>query len=112
MSKTSLPQIKRLEIIKQELPKGTAKGRIAQLCNVRRETISRDIRHWKQSGGFEEWLQEEFFKLHSMVKQGEPTKAYQIIARLLERTLTRKVESHIRGGQELKITILDEVNHG
>ena len=112
MSKISFPHNKRLQILQQELPKGTSKGQIAELCGVRQETISRDIRQWKLDGGFEEWLQDEFFKLHSEVKQGDPTKTYQVVSRLLEKTLTRKVESHITGRQELKITILDEVNDG
>ena len=107
-----LPAAKRLEIIKQEVPRGTPKSKIANICGVRQETISRDIRQWKQDGGFDEWLQEEFFKLHNEVKDGEPGKAYQVISRLLEKTFTRKVESHISGGQELKITILDEIHNG
>ena len=111
MLKISLPPEKRLQIIQQELPKGTSKGQIAEICGVRQETISRDMRKWKQTGGFEEWLNEEFFKLHSSVKQAEPTNAYQTISRLLEKTLTKKVEEHITGGQELKISIVDEVEH-
>ena len=107
MSKMSNPRLspkKRLEILKRELPMGTPKGKIAELCSVRPETISRDMRAWRASGAFEDWLMEEFFRLHNEVKEGEPSQAYRIIARLLERTLTQKVEAkHTSAGIIVKI---------
>jgi len=92
-----LPPTKRLEIIKRELPKGTSQDRIAEFCGVTTRTIRRDIRRWRETGGFEEWLQEEFFRLHNSVRDEEEVIAYKTIARLLERTLTQKVKAEVAG---------------
>ena len=105
MSHLRLSQSKRMEIIKQELPKGTTQEEIARLCGVTRRTVARDIQKWKADGGFEKWLQVEFFKLHNEIKEGEPSQAYRVVARLLERTLTRKVEANLKGSTNLVVRI-------
>lgn len=97
-----LPPSKRLEVIQKELPKGTTHEEIARLCGVTRRTIERDIAEWRAEGGFERWLQDEFFRLHDKVRSDDEKTAYKVIARLLERTLKQKVEAQVEAGVTIK----------
>ena len=89
-------QSRRLEILKEELPKGTSQAAIAEVCGVTRRTIARDIQKWKADGGFEDWLDEEFFQLHSQVRDEDAETAYKVIARLKEKTMVRRIETEQR----------------
>jgi hypothetical protein len=92
MSNTRISREKRLEVIRCLLPKGFSQEEIANRCGVTRRTIVRDIGFWKESGGFEEWLHQEFFRLHNIVQEENSVVAYHVIVKLFEKFL-RKVDS-------------------
>ena len=69
------------------------KEQIAKECGVKRQTIERDKREWRQSGDFEDWIKEEWLRLHLLIQQKDPVIAYREITRLLGKTLTQKVET-------------------
>lgn len=108
----TVPQLKklaRIELLKQELPQGSTIGEISLLCGVDERTVYRDMKWWLSTGGFEEWLNTAFFKAYSRAEQMDDMELFKVLARLKEKTLTQKVEQKIEGGQELKITVVDEV---
>jgi hypothetical protein len=99
----SLPQktLERLPRIKQGLLTGETITQIAEACNVRDKTIDRDLREFRQNGNFEDWLKEEWMRLHLIVLRHDPVEAYQQVTRLLGNALTRKIEAHTI--EEIKI---------
>lgn len=58
---------------------------IADLCGVHRRTICRDIAKWKQEGGFDQFLLEQFFKLYGTLKLKDPKHAFDRVCDLLRR---------------------------
>jgi len=99
------PPDKRLEIIKREFPRGTTQQQIADMCEVSRKTISKDIKKWRESGGFEEWLQEEFLELHREVKGDDVKTAYKEISKLVARSMTQKSEAKVEAKTEHKVNV-------
>lgn len=88
---------RRLPKIIQGLLKGKTHEQIAADCGVKRRTVDRDLRAWRESGGFEKWLHAEFMRLHGEVRDEKTERAYQTIARLLERTMRQRIEAEVKG---------------
>jgi IS30 family transposase len=95
----------RREKIKELLPRGKTHAEIATTCGVSVKTIDRDVAAWKISGGMEEWLQEEFFRQYQFNKVERPTLALSIIANLLGKTLTHRVEARTEGKQTIVVKV-------
>jgi hypothetical protein len=58
---------------------------MATACNVNRKTIERDLTKWKLSGGFDKFLEQEFFQLYSKEKLTNPSRALDRIVTLMIR---------------------------
>jgi hypothetical protein len=91
----SLPEAtqRRLPQIKAGLLEGKTSQEIATICHVRRETIERDKRSWRQSGELEDWVKEEAIRLHYLVVKKHPVDAYREVMRLLGKTLVQRIEA-------------------
>ena len=74
---------------------------IARDMGVSRMQISRDIKAMKDSGEWDEWLENELIRLHLSEDIDEITK-YREIAKLYARTLTHR--SEIETKNDLNIT--------
>ena len=79
-----LSQHQRREIIKDNITNLSYKE-ISKLCGVTKRTIRRDIEDWKQQGGYDEFLTEEFFKLYGIIKLENPRHAFDRVCDLLRR---------------------------
>jgi len=88
---------KRLPTIIKGLLEDKTHEQIAAIIGVTRATVERDLRAWRETGGFEEWVDEEFFRLHSKVRTEDEKLAYKTIARFKERILARKQEIEAKG---------------
>jgi len=73
---------------------------IAQLCGVTKRTIRRDVEQWKQEGGYDEWLTEQFFKLYGLVKTQDIKHAFDRICDLMRRRQAQITVTRIEGGQQ------------
>lgn len=67
---------------------------LATLCHCTRRTIKRDVHAWRQEGGFEQFLMDEFFRSYPDIKEEFPEKAFDRLCYLLGKTLTRRIEKH------------------
>jgi len=83
----------RLEIIKVNI--GSSYKELAKLCKCSYSTLFNDMAKWRKQGGFEDWLQEEFFDLHTIVRNESPEIAYKIVAGLLGKLTAKKIEAGI-----------------
>jgi len=90
---TPFEPAERLAIIKQNI--GLSYGELAKKCRCSYSTIYNDMRKWREQGGFEEYLYEEFHRLHVVVSNEAPDVAYKVIASLLSKTIAKKVEAGI-----------------
>lgn len=112
---TKLPSAtkRRLPTIIKGLLIGETHEQIALQCGVRRETISRDLMKWRGVGGFDDWVEKEFFRLHGQTQSGPiPAEtAYKVLARMKEKAITSTIKANLEtyGGIEYRITIVDEV---
>ena len=100
MSQKEVPRLtpeQRLEIIKRELPRGTNQEDIAKLCGCVRETISRDIRAWELSGGFEAWLRSEWRELFDDLRDEDTPLVFREVSKLVARTMTQRTEARVEG---------------
>ena len=91
----SLPQqtLQRLPKIKAALLEGKHIDEIAVICNVTEKTVDRDLQKFRASPLFEEWLREEWQRLHYIIINENPTEAYRQLTRLLGQTFTHKIEA-------------------
>ena len=108
MSQMSLPRLRkpqRMKKIKEMLPQHATHQAIADACGVSEKTIDRDIGDWYRSGGMEEWLREEFFDLHREAKAERTAHAYSIVANLLGKTLTQRIEAKTEGKQTIIVKV-------
>jgi len=96
--------------IQELLPLGKTYQDIATVCGVTERTIRRDITEWEESGGFEEWLLNEFFRLHSQKGEGDWKTRYRVVSRLLEKTLKQKIEADVEGNIVIKAWDLGKVD--
>ena len=102
MSKNpKLPPDKRIEIIKRELPRGTTQNEIAVLCGVCRDTISRDIKAWELTGGWDDWIRREFTGLFDGISETDEPLAFREMSKLAARTMTQRTESKVEGFGQL-----------
>lgn len=91
---------KRLSKIIKALLEGKNHDEIAEICGVKnRKTIERDLIAWRNSGGFEDFLNNEWLKLHGKIKKLDPHEAYRQITKLLGKTLTQKIKGEIEHSQ-------------
>lgn len=60
-------------------------------------TIKKDRRLWRNSGGYYEWLEGEFFRLHGDMRDEDRKTAYKEVCRLLGRFISRKIEAKVEG---------------
>jgi len=95
--RSKLPPEARIEIIKRGLLEGWAQDEVAEKCGVCRETINRDIRKWKLTGGWDDWIRVEFSEMHEQAKQEDFMGSYKEIAKLAARTMTQRTEARVEG---------------
>ena len=102
-----LKKAARREKIKELIPEDLTYQEMADRLGVSLSTINRDMSAWQQSGGMEEWLRREFFRLHRHVKgmEGKEPLAYTTVANLLGKTLTQKVEQKTEGKQTVVVKL-------
>ena len=94
---------KRLPRIIECLVKGENYDQIVKAVGVKnRRTIERDIKAWRETGGFEDFLTKEFFKLHGKIKESDPVETYRQITKLLAKTLIKKIEGQLK--QQIQLT--------
>ena len=60
---------------------------IATTCNVNPRTIDRDISKWKKRGGFDKFLDKEFFQLYGQEKLQNPSRALDRVITLMIRRM-------------------------
>ena len=77
-----LSQKQRREKIRETIATHTY-NEIATLCGVTRRTILRDINKWKDAGGYDEFLMEEFFKLYGLIKVKDVKHAFDRLCDLI-----------------------------
>jgi hypothetical protein len=99
-----LNQKTRLEIIENELLFKTLEE-IAEECKVTRRTIDRDIRKWKDRGGFDRFLEQEFFQLYGIEKRVNPSRALDRIITLMIRRMTENPVAEVP--HNVKVMIID-----
>ena len=106
MSQSEAPKLKteaRLEMIKRGLLEGWTQDKIAEECGVCRETISRDVRAWKITGGLETWVRGKFHDMQDKAEQEDFMGAYREIMKLVARTMTQRTEAKVEGFGQLTI---------
>ena len=76
-----------------------ADDQIAERLHCSQSTITRLKRKAKRNGAYQEWVNstidwsgEELRELHETIKRIDPVKAYEQMGRIIERSLTRRVE--------------------
>lgn len=84
--------LKRLPYIKQGIFSGLNRDQIADICKCSHKTIDRDMRGWIDSDLFEIWIKEEFIETYPDIKKEDKVLAFQEIAKLVGKMLTRKIE--------------------
>jgi len=90
----SEPTRRRLPRVKKGLINGLTIGQIADICRVTEKTIDRDLNKFRASPLFEEWLREEWQRVHYIIINENPVEAYRQLTRLLGQTFTRRIEKH------------------
>lgn len=103
---------KRIQKLKTLLPKGRTIEEIAGECGVDEKTIDRDLKAWMNKGGFEDWLNKEFFRLHRKAEEEDVLEAYKAVVRLKERYITQKIQQDIKGSFDHKIIQIKMWGHG
>lgn len=79
--------------------------KIAILCHCTTRTIKRDVRQWRQEGGFEQFLLDEFFRSYPNIKEEFPDKAFDKLCYLLAKTMVHKVEAKTEHKETVKIDV-------
>ena len=100
-----LNQKARTEYIEQNILFKTTTD-IAKDCQVTRRTIERDISKWKQHGGFDKFLDREFFELYSIEKLKNPTRALDRIITLMIRRIP-ELEGKLEKPNKYVIEVVD-----
>ena len=105
--------LQRLPKIKAGLLEGKQIDEIAVLCKVTEKTVDRDLQKFRASPLFEEWLREEWQRVHYIIIKEHPVEAYRQLTRLLGQTFTRRIEAKTETTTELKQEVtfkFDELN--
>jgi hypothetical protein len=79
---------------------------MATELNVARKTIQRDLTKWKASGGFDRFLQREFFELYGIEKRKDTSRALDRIITLMIRR-NPEIETKLEQPNKLVIEIVD-----
>ncbi len=80
----------RLAIIRMNVGQGYLK--LAELCKCSYSTIYNDMRKWREQGGFEEFVYQEFFDLHAIARNEDPVATYRVLAGIVSKMQARKIE--------------------
>jgi len=102
--------LQRLAKIKSGLLEGKTIAEIALDCRVYEKTIDRDLRKWRQSKEFENWLKEEWIRLHIIMQKKDPTEAYRQLTKLIGHLFVRKIEKQI-DVKEIKLLWIKHESH-
>ena len=86
-----LPEEARRQVIKDNILHCNYE-QLATLCGCTKMTIVRTVNKWRDEGGFEELLFNEFTEVYPIVKAENPDKALDKVVYLLARNITRKAE--------------------
>lgn len=93
----SKKQLVRLNKIKQYLLEGRSYTEIAGLCGITRMTLYRDIRAWIKTGDFDEWLREEWLKIHQdVMKKKDMKEVYRQLSGMIKRRIAEKIEAEVK----------------
>lgn len=87
-----LPFSRRQQVIEDGLRQGWTQDRIADECRCSRSTIYRQIREWRESGGFEGWLLDSWLELYAKLKAERPDIVFQNVTTLLSKYITRRMK--------------------
>lgn len=88
---------KRIPRILEGLLKNETHEEIAEAVGVKnRKTIERDLQAWRDSGGLETFLHDEWLRMHGKIKEMEPLEAYRQLTKLLSKTLTQRVQTELK----------------
>lgn len=90
---TPYTQAERLEIIKVNI--GKSYEELRKLCKCSMSTIYLDMKRWRASGGFEDFLQREFLELHELMKRESPEISYKTVSVLLGKYVIKKIEADV-----------------
>ena len=93
----------RLEVIKKSLLQGLTQDQIATKCGVCRETISRDVRAWKLTGGWDAWIRTKFLDMLPKSEDEDHMGTFREIGKLAARTMTQRTEAKVEGFGQLTI---------
>jgi len=102
---TILPAQRRREVIRENILE-LEYPEIAKLCHCAERTIIRDINKWREEGGFEQFLMDEFFRSYPNIKEQFPEKAFDRLCYLLGKTMTRKIEKDVRAAIDVRQAII------
>lgn len=100
----ALKKTLRLQKIIEGLKQGYSFPKIAESCNCSEKTIDRDIAEWRDEGGFDRWLLQEFLRLHNQeVGKEDGGQAYRCITDLLKKRLVDRKEIHTEGNLSFNV---------
>ena len=91
MSPKCLPFEARKQVIRENILSLTYEE-LAKQCYCTKRTIVRTVNKWREDGGFEQFLLDEFFRSYPNMKEKFPDKAFDRLCYLLGKTMTRKAE--------------------
>ena len=101
MSPKCLPVEARREVIRDHILHSNYEE-LAIKCGCAKRTIIRTINDWREEGGFNELLFDEFVDVYPIVKNENPDKALDKIVYLLGKGITRKAEIKSEHHEEIK----------
>jgi len=91
MSPKCLPSEARRHIIQENIFQHSYEE-LATLCHCHKRTIVRTINEWRQEGGFEQLLFDQFIKLYPRVEKAYPDKALDKLVYLIGKSMIHKAE--------------------
>jgi len=93
-------QTERLEYIEKNILFKTQEE-IAKDLQVTKKTIYRDIAKWKSKGGFEQFLETEFFELYGIEKRENPSRALDRIIYLMSKQVVNQTNININVSNQI-----------
>jgi transcriptional antiterminator len=82
---------------------------MATALNTSRKTIQRDLTNWKADGGFDRFLQREFFELYGIEKRKDTSKALDRIVTLMIRRVP-ETDNKVEQPNKIVVEIVDPDN--
>jgi len=91
----------RIQIYKENF--GKPYKDLAKIAKVSYQTVCTDMREWRKTGGFIDYVYERFGPLHETVENLDPMTAYKMLGRLIEKDMGDKqqVDVNIEVGEKL-----------